>query len=194
MEVEERYYSMAPNSCVLTLYVGHVCSSRSSLDAVKSGQAFAEWLGGVDQEAGVQTGPLRHGVPGGRARPGLVCSGRKPSGRGKKARAKAATLLTTTAAAVDPAPTKMTARARATATTTAAAVRTAADAKARAALEGGEAARDRWQGPEGGREQLDEQRGERRREGGRRRRGGREGARQGPLQRAINSSKAWKHY
>ena len=129
-----------------------------------------------------------------RARPGPVCSGRKPSGRGRRARAEAASMLTTIAAATDPAPTKMTAIARATGTTTAAAVRTAADAKARAALEGGEAARDRWQGPEGGREQLDEQRGEWLRKGGRRWWGGQEGARQGPLQRAINSSKAWKHY
>ena len=68
-----------------------------------------------------------------RARPGPVCSRRKPSGRGKKARVDAATMLTTTAAAADPAPTKMTAIARATATT-AAAVRTAV--RARAALEG----------------------------------------------------------
>ena len=45
MEVGERYYSMAPNSCVLTLYVGHVRSLRSSLEAVESGQAFAERLG-----------------------------------------------------------------------------------------------------------------------------------------------------
>ena len=46
MEVEDRYYSMASNSCVFTLYVGYVCSLLSSLDAVESGQAFAERLGG----------------------------------------------------------------------------------------------------------------------------------------------------
>ena len=46
MNVEDLYYSMAPNSCVLTLYVGHVRSLRSSLDAVESGQAFADRLGG----------------------------------------------------------------------------------------------------------------------------------------------------
>ena len=53
MNVEDLYYSMAPNSCVLTLYVGHVRSLRSSLDAVESGQAFADRLGGVAREARV---------------------------------------------------------------------------------------------------------------------------------------------
>ena len=42
MEVQGRYYSMTPNSCVLALYVGHVRSLRSSLDAIGSSQAFAE--------------------------------------------------------------------------------------------------------------------------------------------------------
>ena len=46
IKVEDRYFSMAPNSCVPTLYAGHARSRRSSLDAVESGQAFAERLGG----------------------------------------------------------------------------------------------------------------------------------------------------
>ena len=46
MEVEERNCSMASNSCDLTLYVGYILRSlRSSLDAVESGQVFAESLG-----------------------------------------------------------------------------------------------------------------------------------------------------
>ena len=32
IEVEGRSYSMAPNSCVLALYVGHVRCLRNSLD------------------------------------------------------------------------------------------------------------------------------------------------------------------
>ena len=55
-----------------------------------------------------------------------VCSGRKPPGRGKRARAEAATMFKMTAAAADTAPTKMAARANAT--KTGAAVLIAADA------------------------------------------------------------------
>ena len=47
MELEDRHYFMAPNSCIPTLYVGHVHHLRSSLDAVGYGQAFADRLGGV---------------------------------------------------------------------------------------------------------------------------------------------------
>ena len=67
MEVEERYYFMAPNSCVLPLFVGHVCSLRSSLDAVESGEAFAESLGGQLEELGCRLDHcLQRGVRGGR--------------------------------------------------------------------------------------------------------------------------------
>ena len=65
-------------------------------------------------------------------------------------------MITTAAATADLAPTKMTARVRATVTTMVVA----------GGPRGGEAARDQQQGPQGGLEQLDEERGERRREGG----------------------------
>ena len=118
MEVEDRYYSMASNSCVFTLYVGYVCSLLSSLDADESGQAFAERLGGSSKGwgAGWTTPTWHSGRLDPADAPGPVCSGRKPSGRGKRARAEAATMLTTTALAVNLAPTKMIARARATTT------------------------------------------------------------------------------
>ena len=44
MEVEERYYSMAPDSCVLTMYDGHVRSLQSSLDIMATGAVFNENL------------------------------------------------------------------------------------------------------------------------------------------------------
>jgi RNA recognition motif-containing protein len=40
MEVEERYYSMAPDSCVLTLYDGHVRSLQASLDVLAADAAL----------------------------------------------------------------------------------------------------------------------------------------------------------
>jgi len=40
MEVEERYYSMAPDSCVLTLYDGHVRSLQNSLDVMTTDALF----------------------------------------------------------------------------------------------------------------------------------------------------------
>ena len=83
MEVEERNCSMASNSCDLTLYVGYILRSlRSSLDAVESGQVFAESLGEQlrDWSAGWTTPPSCSERPldGGtqRARPDLVRSGR----------------------------------------------------------------------------------------------------------------------
>mmetsp|Transcript_12256 Transcript_12256/g.25890 ORF Transcript_12256/g.25890 Transcript_12256/m.25890 type:complete len:1191 (-) Transcript_12256:213-3785(-) len=42
MEVENRYYAMAPDSCVLTLYDGHVRSLQNSLDAMESNNTFLE--------------------------------------------------------------------------------------------------------------------------------------------------------
>ena len=42
MEVEERYYSMAPDSCVLTLYDGHVKSLQNSLDVMATDVIFHE--------------------------------------------------------------------------------------------------------------------------------------------------------
>lgn len=42
MEVELRYYAMAPDSCVLTLYDGHVRSLQSSLDAMASDDVFLD--------------------------------------------------------------------------------------------------------------------------------------------------------
>ncbi|KAL3770642.1 hypothetical protein ACHAWU_004341 [Discostella pseudostelligera] len=40
MEVEERYYSMAPDSCVLSLYDGHVRSLQTTLDIVATEAAL----------------------------------------------------------------------------------------------------------------------------------------------------------
>jgi RNA recognition motif-containing protein len=40
MEIEERYFAMAPDSCVLTLYDGHVRSLQSSLDIMETGDTF----------------------------------------------------------------------------------------------------------------------------------------------------------
>ena len=76
MEVEERNCSMASNSCDLPPYAGY------SLDAVESGQVFAESLGEQlrDWSAGWTTPPSCSERPldGGtqRARPDLVRSGR----------------------------------------------------------------------------------------------------------------------
>lgn len=42
MEVETRYYSLAPGSCVLTLYDGHLRSLQKSIDGVISDEAFKE--------------------------------------------------------------------------------------------------------------------------------------------------------
>ncbi|KAL7469323.1 hypothetical protein ACHAXS_009589 [Conticribra weissflogii] len=42
MEVENRYYAMAPDSCVLTLYDGHVRSLQNSLDVLESNDVFFE--------------------------------------------------------------------------------------------------------------------------------------------------------
>jgi len=42
MEVEQRYYSMAPDSCVLTLYDGHVRSLQTSLDVMATDASFQE--------------------------------------------------------------------------------------------------------------------------------------------------------
>jgi len=42
MEVEDRYYSMAPDSCVLTLYDGHVRSLQNSLDIMATDAMFNE--------------------------------------------------------------------------------------------------------------------------------------------------------
>mmetsp|Transcript_26891 Transcript_26891/g.57896 ORF Transcript_26891/g.57896 Transcript_26891/m.57896 type:complete len:1160 (-) Transcript_26891:251-3730(-) len=42
MEVEDRYYSMAPDSCVLTLYDGHVRSLQNSLDIMATDAVFNE--------------------------------------------------------------------------------------------------------------------------------------------------------
>mmetsp|Transcript_15992 Transcript_15992/g.34806 ORF Transcript_15992/g.34806 Transcript_15992/m.34806 type:complete len:1185 (-) Transcript_15992:250-3804(-) len=42
MEVEHRYYSMAPDSCVLTLYDGHVRSLQNSLDVMATDDVFSE--------------------------------------------------------------------------------------------------------------------------------------------------------
>ena len=53
---------MALDSCVLTLYVGHVCSLRSSLDAVEFGQALAERLGGSSRGWGAGW-TFRHDIP-----------------------------------------------------------------------------------------------------------------------------------
>ena len=53
MELEDRHYFMALNSCIPTLYVGHVCPLRSSLNAVEYGHDFAERLGWVAREAGM---------------------------------------------------------------------------------------------------------------------------------------------
>ncbi|KAL7537809.1 hypothetical protein ACHAXR_008095 [Thalassiosira sp. AJA248-18] len=44
MEVEQRYYSMAPDSCVLTLYDGHVRSLQNSLDIMATDAVFNEKL------------------------------------------------------------------------------------------------------------------------------------------------------
>lgn len=44
MEVEQRYYSMAPDSCVLTLYDGHVRSLQRSLDVMATDAVFNEKL------------------------------------------------------------------------------------------------------------------------------------------------------
>ena len=44
MEVEERYYSMAPDSCVLTLYDGHVRSLQSSLDILATDAAHNDTI------------------------------------------------------------------------------------------------------------------------------------------------------
>ena len=40
MEIEERYFAMAPDSCVLTLYDGHVRSLQSSLDIMETESVF----------------------------------------------------------------------------------------------------------------------------------------------------------
>ena len=88
MEVEDRYYSIAPNNCVITLYAGHVRSLWSSL-----GWWVAREAGGKLERLGCRldhsdmafreaAGPLAPGTR--RARAGPVCSGRKPSGRGKE--------------------------------------------------------------------------------------------------------------
>lgn len=40
MEVEEKFFSMAPDSCVLTLYDGHARSLQSSLDIMQTEESF----------------------------------------------------------------------------------------------------------------------------------------------------------
>jgi len=42
MEIEKRYYSMSPDSCVLTLYDGHLRSLQASIDGVISQTKFEE--------------------------------------------------------------------------------------------------------------------------------------------------------
>ncbi|KAL7555169.1 hypothetical protein ACHAWF_018782 [Thalassiosira exigua] len=53
MEVEDRrYYSMAPDSCVLTLYDGHVRSLQVSLDVMMTDASFNEKVRGQLEELG----------------------------------------------------------------------------------------------------------------------------------------------
>ncbi|KAL9190951.1 hypothetical protein ACHAXT_000657 [Thalassiosira profunda] len=52
MEVEERYYAMAPDSCVLTLYDGHVKSLQGSLDIMTTDEVFIENVGRQLEELG----------------------------------------------------------------------------------------------------------------------------------------------
>jgi len=42
IEIEKRYYSMSPDSCVLTLYDGHLRSLQASIDGVSSQEKFEE--------------------------------------------------------------------------------------------------------------------------------------------------------
>ena len=117
---------------VIMLYIGHVRSLQSLLDAVESGQALAERQGeGVAKEVGVQAGPLQHAVLGGC---GNVESADEPSLQRQEtvkareeSKGKGSNNVNNDSSG---APIKMSARVRAT--TTAAAMRTAAGARARA--------------------------------------------------------------
>ena len=75
-------------------------------------------------------------------------------------------MLTTTAVVADPAPTKMTAREGQNSNNNGSDCANSSKCEREGSRLGGEAARDRQQGPRGGREQFDEQRGKQRREGG----------------------------
>ena len=117
MGVEDRYYSMAPNSCVLT-HVGHASSLRSSLDAVGAG-----WTTPTRRSGG--RGAAGSGDAEGTAE--LSLQQEETVGAREESKSGGSNNVNNDSSG---APTKMSARVRAT--TTAAAVRTAAGARARA--------------------------------------------------------------